>query len=334
MPDQPTPSTVDEALLALQSDPPRLVKDQAGQVGNQKTKYADLIQANEVILPRLTALGLLWTTAPTMRMLPDSGEKDGPRFVLDWELLHVASGTRRQGAFPLPPNANPMQNGSAITYARRYALLAITNAVAEDDDDDGRGYRGREGMAQRASARQQPAAQPTAQRAAPAPRAERARPAQQPPLPEPAQQRPGAVDEPTPKQLGMMRAQLAKMDVTDAADVYALLGDMVGRPLTSTKQITKAEATGLIDAMVEANSKYGERALIALPDLYQGPRRGRREAAAPPADEGGGQQRSRTASEALGIGASPGNEPAPWESGEAPPDDGWPDTATPGGDDR
>jgi hypothetical protein len=76
--------------------------------------------------------------------------------------------------------------GSAITYARRYALLAVTGIAAEDEDDDGDAASGRQ-YAQRAA--QQPAeaapvagrpggqARSTAQRAAQRPRGGR------PPLP-------------------------------------------------------------------------------------------------------------------------------------------------------
>lgn len=174
------PKDVDEALFMLQADPPVLVKDKKGQVGNQKTKYADLIQANEVILPRLTALGLLWVTAPTLRMIAGPNGQEDPRFVLDWEMKHVPSGTKREGIFPLPAGANPMQNGSAITYARRYALQAITNTVSEDEDDDGGAASGQR-YAQRAAQRprqQRPTGEPadggrTVQRAAQRPRGNR-----------------------------------------------------------------------------------------------------------------------------------------------------------------
>jgi hypothetical protein len=161
------PKDIYEALFALQQDPPVLVKDKDGQVGSQRTKYADLVQAHEVILPRLNALGLLWITSPTLRMVAGPNGQQDPRFVLDWEIRHVASGTKLEGIYPLPAGANPMQNGSAISYAKRYALIAATNTTAEDEDDDGAGYRGRQGMAQRANVRQEQARPASAQRAAP-----------------------------------------------------------------------------------------------------------------------------------------------------------------------
>jgi hypothetical protein len=127
------PKTLDEALLVFQADPPALVKDKKGQVGNQKTKYADLVQVNAVVLSRLNALGVVYVCAPS---LVDGG------FGLDYRLTHVASGTQIAGRYPLKLAENPMQMGSAITYARRYVLLAITGVAAEDEDDDGNAAAG------------------------------------------------------------------------------------------------------------------------------------------------------------------------------------------------
>lgn len=153
------PKDIHEVLLVLQADLPVLRKDKDGQVGNQKTKYADLAQANDQILTRLNALGTTWVCEPTL-LLPDH------RFVLKYELRHVASETIREGMFPIKGDT-PMQQGSAITYGRRYALLAVTGVVAEDEDDDGGSASGqqyaRRAGQQRAAA--QPATGRTAQRA-------------------------------------------------------------------------------------------------------------------------------------------------------------------------
>lgn len=162
------PKDIDEVILILQADLPVLRKDRDGQVGNQKTKYADLAQANEQVLTRLNALGTTWVCTPTV-LLPDY------RFVLQYELKHVASGTTKSGTWPLKGDT-PMQQGSAVTYGRRYSLLAVTGVVAEDDDDDGGAASGRN-YAQRAQSKpREQAAEPngrTAQRAAQRPRGQR-----------------------------------------------------------------------------------------------------------------------------------------------------------------
>ena len=150
------PKNIDEALLAFQAEPVVLTKDKKGQAGNQKTKYADLVQAYEIVLPRLTALGVVWKTKPTVTA-------DG-KFLLAWELKHVPSGTVEIGEWPLRVTDNPQQQGSLVSYGRRYALLTVLNVAAEDEDDDGDAGTGRQ-YAQRAaqqSRRQRPADEPDA----------------------------------------------------------------------------------------------------------------------------------------------------------------------------
>jgi hypothetical protein len=75
----------------------------------------------------------------------------GDRFVLRYTLTHVPSGEFQTGDYPLNLS-DPQKMGSAITYARRYALLAVTGIAAEDEDDDGDAATGRQ-YAQRAAQR-------------------------------------------------------------------------------------------------------------------------------------------------------------------------------------
>jgi hypothetical protein len=166
------PNSLDEALLQLQANPPTLVKDKKGQVGNQKTKYADLVQVNAVVLSRLNELGVVYVCAPS---LVDGG------FGLDYRLTHIASGTAVAGRYPLKLAENPMQMGSAITYARRYVLLAITGVAAEDEDDDANAAAGQR-YAQRANQSRGGARQAAAEPGQTAQRAERPR-GGRPPLP-------------------------------------------------------------------------------------------------------------------------------------------------------
>jgi len=327
MTDPSAPKDIYEALFALQSDPPVLTKDRDGQVGNQRTKYADLVQAHAVILPRLTALGLLWLTAPTLRMIPGPNGSQDPRFVLDWELRHVASGTKTEGSYPLPAGANPMQNGSAISYAKRYALIAATNTTAEEEDDDGAGYRGRQGMAQRANVRQEQSKPADQRAAAPAPRAQRAQPAQRPALPapvspatngttqpdEPLRGRGGLVTLPMTKKLAITMKEVIG-DGTD--DRKQFITDMIGRDVATSKDLTFDEGRGLIDAFEKA--KATDNPILNVIDIYR-----RTSGAAEPVrqrpETSGHQpgQRSRTTAEAISNGGDEGVEPAPWE-GEIP----------------
>lgn len=122
------------ALVEFQKAMPSITKTQTAKV---KTKsgveysydFADLADVTEILTPLLTAQGLAWTAVPTTS---EAG------FVLRCTLLHVA-GYRETGDYPLPDPAqhSPQEIGSAITYARRYALTSLTGVAPSGADDDG-----------------------------------------------------------------------------------------------------------------------------------------------------------------------------------------------------
>jgi len=221
------PKNIDEALLAFQTDMPVLVKDKSGQVGNQKTKYADLVQANEQVLTRLNALGCIWVCSPII-----IGADPG-RFVLAWELKHVASDTARAGQFPILGDSS-MKHGAAITYARRYSLLAVTGVIPEDEDDDGQSFEDGHAVARgrqsgRASATRRPPAargetvSPPARsgRAAPPLPGEAEQPAgppaEQPGPPPTGEYDPGSVSKKQHATMHALWAELAKLGQTQFA---------------------------------------------------------------------------------------------------------------------
>lgn len=119
------------ALAAFQAQLPTVVKGDVAQVKSDKAsysyRYVDLADLARAVLPALGKEGLSFTASPT---LDDRGV-----FVLAYSLRH-ASGESIDGRYPLPSANQPAQQlGSAITYARRYALLAVTGVAAGDDDD-------------------------------------------------------------------------------------------------------------------------------------------------------------------------------------------------------
>jgi hypothetical protein len=122
------------ALAAVQQELPRIGKTETGAVsgttkdGRQYSyeyKYADLASVAAAVLPLLGKNGLAFTAWPTT--------VDG-RLILRYHLLHE-SGEHLDGEYPLPSGGTAQQLGSAITYARRYCLCAVTG-VAPDEDDD------------------------------------------------------------------------------------------------------------------------------------------------------------------------------------------------------
>ncbi len=111
------------ALAAFQAGLPKVHKGATNT--HFKSKYAALEDIVSVVLPALAAQGLAWITRPT---------QDEGQLVLAYELRHE-SGESVAGAYPLG-GGNHQQLGSAITYARRYCLSAVTG-IAPDEDDDG-----------------------------------------------------------------------------------------------------------------------------------------------------------------------------------------------------
>lgn len=120
------PETLATALAAFQAELPRVGKGNTADAGTYKYKYADLADVSSAVLPLLGKHGLSFSAKPML-------DGDG-KFVLEYTLRH-SSGEQDGGRYPLP-TGKPQDVGSAITYARRYALQCMTG-VAPDADDDG-----------------------------------------------------------------------------------------------------------------------------------------------------------------------------------------------------
>jgi len=156
--------TLAAALAAFQSELPSIRKGNTAKVKSERTNteysysYADLTDVSEVALPLLGKHGLAWSAQPTLM---------DTMFVLHYSLTHE-SGESLEGIYPLPDATTPPQQlGSAITYARRYALTAITGVAPGGDDDDAQSAPAAPARQQRAAAKPkaQPAAKPTFQAA-------------------------------------------------------------------------------------------------------------------------------------------------------------------------
>lgn len=122
------------ALAAVQAQLPKVGKSQTAKVQTNKGPaysydYANLADCSRAIMPLLGANGLSFSAKPTMT--PNG-------FVLRYCLRHV-SGDEDTGEYPLPDplHSGAQALGSAITYARRYVLCAVTGLAPDADDDDG-----------------------------------------------------------------------------------------------------------------------------------------------------------------------------------------------------
>jgi ERF superfamily len=101
--------------------------------GNKAMKYADLATVIDATRPHLAANGLSIIQMPHARF----GTDDAKELTLTTLLAH-SSGEWIASDLTLPAmmreRFDAQSVGSAITYARRYALAAITGVAQEDDD--------------------------------------------------------------------------------------------------------------------------------------------------------------------------------------------------------
>ena len=208
-----------QALALLQTRLPKIEKSQTADVptkngGSYKYTYADLAQITRELMPILGDLGMAFIAKPTTT--------DDGRFVLAYRLLHV-SGESEDGEYPLPTNGTPQAVGSAITYARRYCLCAVTGVAPEDDD----------GAAAQAAAERQSGGDRSNWRAA-----------------APSQASNGGSTASKP-QLQKLHVLFSQSGWTDKGDRLRAASAIVGRPLESSTQMTRQEASKVIDALTK-----------------------------------------------------------------------------------
>lgn len=242
------PATLATALAVVQTRLPVVAKTQTANVRSEKGSYsydyADLADVSEAILPILGAVGLSWTCRPTFNA-------EG-KFVLAYKLLH-ASGESEAGEYPLAASGTPQAMGSAISYARRYTLCAVTGVAPKGDDDDAAAAStvAKPRQAQRRTQGTRPQAgqdsgdpQPAAQRASAS--------GQAPALPhEQAQGK--SVQLLTGPQRGMVLALFGNAGIDDRDERLDISRRIVGRrELGSANELTAAEASRLIDKLQEA----------------------------------------------------------------------------------
>lgn len=94
-----------------------------------KSKYADLSGIWKTIKGTLTDNGLSVVQA--------SNATDGGTISITTILLHTSGEYIESTMVLKPKDATPQGCGSAITYARRYALCALVGVCPEGEDDDG-----------------------------------------------------------------------------------------------------------------------------------------------------------------------------------------------------
>jgi hypothetical protein len=121
--------TFQDALLAVQGDVQELelIREATGQVQSRFFKYLTYPKLLTEVRPILTRHGLVWQTFPTTL--------DG-RPALRYRLAGHGEELTDTMLLVLGDKQTSQAQGSALTYACRYALLAVL-ALAPAEDDDG-----------------------------------------------------------------------------------------------------------------------------------------------------------------------------------------------------
>jgi hypothetical protein len=114
-----------KALSAAQSE----IKDASKDATNPhfKNRYASLASVRAAVTPALSKNGL------SVVQLNEPHGVDGVCVVT--LLMHESGEWIRSRLYVPVTKKDPQGFGSALTYARRYALAAICNVAADDDDD-------------------------------------------------------------------------------------------------------------------------------------------------------------------------------------------------------
>lgn len=118
--------TLYTAFAKAQSQCPLIKKEDSNPFF--KSKYAGLPSVLEVVMPILHKNNLIVTQIPI---------SEGERVGVHTQIIHVPTGESIAGSFTMNLAKNdPQGAGSAITYARRYALVSML-CLNVDEDDDG-----------------------------------------------------------------------------------------------------------------------------------------------------------------------------------------------------
>jgi hypothetical protein len=116
--------TIAAALVKAQAGYGRALK--SSENPHYKSAYADLSSVVEAVTPSLNANGIAFM----QRSLPSENG-----VTIETLFIHTCGETMSGGPLHVPVQKNDAQGyGSALTYARRYSLMAACGIAPEDDD--------------------------------------------------------------------------------------------------------------------------------------------------------------------------------------------------------
>lgn len=200
-------SALAAALAAAQGEFPPIPR--AAENPFFHSRYADLASVRAAVTPVLAAHGLAVTQHP---IITDSGPG------LTTMLVHESGQWISSTMLLCMAKADPQGQGSAITYARRYALSAILGVASEEDDD------GQAAMP----------AQPTRQ----------------------AHSVAGAGAGPTAKQRAALHAMAGEAGIP-RSDLVRMACNVAGREVASSSELTREETSSLIGLVQDVIADRG-----------------------------------------------------------------------------
>lgn len=201
------------ALAAAQATFTFALKDSTASMGGAgKRKYADLQSVLEAVRDGLTANGIAVVQSP---MPAQKG------IMLRTTLAHK-SGQWMASELCLPEDkmGGVQGMGSALTYARRYALAAMVG-IAQDDDD------GETAMAESRQMEKQRIQQARKQAVENNP------------------------DAPSPEMFKALMATLTKRGFKERDDILRELSSFLGKAVRSSRELTRAEVSDYLTAVHE-----------------------------------------------------------------------------------
>lgn len=121
------------ALVAAQSEMGNAKKDSTNPFF--RSKFADLNSVREAVIPVLNKHGIS-VLQPTAILFNYGNSTGGHVSVVRTRLLHTSGEEIISETEIVCADNKPQSHGSAISYARRYALAAILCIGSEDDDGE------------------------------------------------------------------------------------------------------------------------------------------------------------------------------------------------------